>query len=214
MYLYYSRISTVSQNAARQLASFKAHGHVQDGTHGHINAENVFIDKIQGDVPFFQRPEAVKLYDIATITTNSEVTIIIDSIDRLGRNLLDILNTIKVLSENGINLKSLKEGFETLVNGKDNPLAAIVISVMGTVAEMERDKIKERTSEGILLAKAEGKYKGRKAGSVQTKEQLLTRYPIVVQKLRKGFSIREVAKISSNSSATVMKVKKALLISP
>ena len=85
------------------------------------------------------------------------VTIVVDSIDRLGRNLIDVLNTIERFTVNGINLKSIKEGFETLVNGEKNPIAIIVTSVMGSIAEMERNRIKERTAEGIKIARANGR---------------------------------------------------------
>ncbi|MCB9189477.1 MAG: recombinase family protein [Flavobacteriales bacterium] len=197
---FYSRISTVGQNSGRQLANFKS----LEG----FNANNVYLDKVQGNIPFMQRPEAAKLFDIASEQKNA--TIVVDSIDRLGRNLIDILNTIEIMSANGINVKSLKEGFETIVNGKANPMAKIVISVMGSIAEMERNRIKERTSEGIKLAKAQGKYKGRKLGSTQSTERLLERHPIIVQKLKKGLSVREISKITGKSTATVMKVKKIL----
>jgi len=62
-----------------------------------------------------------------------------------------------------------------------------------------------------LVAKAEGKFKGRKAGSLQTKERLLERHPTIVQKLKKGMSVRDVAEITSASTTTVMKVRKALV---
>jgi DNA invertase Pin-like site-specific DNA recombinase len=202
MYLYYSRISTIGQNSGRQIANFKAHGHV--------SKNNVFIDKIQGNVPFFERPEAVKLFEAVTATGENEKTIVIDSIDRLGRNLIDILKTIDVFTANHINVKSLKEGFETLMDGKENPMAKMVISVMGSIAEMERNRIKERQTEGITLAKAGGKFRGRKLGSVQSPERLLQRYPIIVQKLKKGLSVRDVAELASCSTTTVMKVKTAM----
>jgi len=204
MYFYYSRISTIGQNSSRQLANFK--------THGHVTASNVFIDKIQGNIPFFERPEAVKLFEAVTSANGLNKTIVIDSIDRLGRNLIDILKTIEVFSANGINVKSLKEGFETLINGKENPMAKMVCSVMGSIAEMERNRIKERQTEGIIIAKAEGKFKGRKVGSVQSKQRLLERHPIIMQKLKKGFSVRNVAEITASSTTTVMKVKKALAL--
>lgn len=197
---FYSRISTTGQNSGRQIANFRK----VDG----FNSQNVFLDKIQGNVPFMERPEASKLFDLATEKGNT--TIVVDSIDRLGRNLIDILNTIEVMTTNGINVKSLKEGFETLIDGKVNPMAKIVISVMGSIAEMERNRIKERTAEGIKLAKAQGKYKGRKVGSTQSEERLLERHPVVVQKLKKGLTVREISKITGKSTATVMKIKKAI----
>ena len=202
MYFYYSRISTIGQNSSRQIANFK--------THGYVTATNVFIDKIQGNVPFFERPEAVKLFEAVTSNNLKGKTIVIDSIDRLGRNLIDILKTIEVFTSKEINVKSLKEGFETFVDGKENAMAKMVISVMGSIAEMERNRIKERQSEGIVIAKAEGKFKGRKVGSVQTTQRLLERHPIIVQKLKKGMSIRDVAEITSTSTTTVNKVRKAL----
>lgn len=198
---FYSRISTTGQNSGRQIANFKK-------VAGY-NSQNVFLDKIQGNVPFMERPEASKLFDMATEKGNT--TVVVDSIDRLGRNLIDILNTIEIMTTNGINVKSLKEGFETLINGKVNPMAKIVISVMGSIAEMERNRIKERTAEGIKLAKAQGKYKGRKVGSVQSSERLFERHPVVVQKLKKGLTVREISKITGKSTATVMKVKKSLV---
>lgn len=203
MFLYYSRISTIYQNSSRQLENFRQHGH--------LTAENVFIDKIQGNTPFFERPEAGRLFEVATsIPEDEPVTVVVDSIDRLGRNLLDILKTIETFTKNSINLKFLKEGFETLIEGRENPMAKIVISVMGSIAELERNRIKDRQSEGIAIAKAHGKFKGRKIGSVQTTQQLLERHPIIVQKIKKGLSVREVSAITGKSTATVMKVRKAL----
>jgi DNA invertase Pin-like site-specific DNA recombinase len=202
MFFYYSRVSTIGQNTSRQIENFKVHGH--------LTSSNVFIDKIQGNTLFFERPEAVKLYDAVTNVKNTPVTVVIDSIDRLGRNLIDILKTIEIFTANKINLKSLKEGFETLMDGKENPMAKMVISVMGSIAEMERNRIKDRQAEGVSIAKALGKFKGRKVGSVQSKQRLLERHPIIVQKLKKGLSIRDVAEITSSSTTTVNKVKKAL----
>ncbi|TQO36598.1 DNA invertase Pin-like site-specific DNA recombinase [Arenibacter algicola] len=202
MYYYYSRISTLSQNSSRQIANFKMHSE--------FNPENLFIDKVQGNVPFLERPEASKLFDVVTGPDKKSATIVVDSIDRLGRNLIDILNTIELFTANGINLKSLKEGFETLVNGEKNPIAMVVVSVMGSIAEMERNRIKERTSEGIKIAQAKGKFKGRRPGSVQSNARLLERHPNIVKKLNKGLTVREVAEIVGKSTTTVMKVKKVL----
>lgn len=201
-FFFYSRISTIGQSANRQIANFKIH----DG----FEADKVFVDKIQGNVPFLERPEASKLFDQLT-SLASPVIVVVDSIDRLGRNLLDILNTIDLFTKNGISLKSLKEGFTTLLdNGKENPTAKLVISVMGSIAEMERTRIKERTSEGIRIAKAKGKYQGRKLGSTQTTERMLNRHADIVKKLEKGLTIREIAQITGKSTATIQKVKNVL----
>ena len=95
---------------------------------------------------------------------NEPLTVVVDNIDRLGRNLLDILKAIDTFTRNSINLKFLKEGFETILDGKESPIAKIVISVMGSIAELERNRLRDRQSEGIVTAQANGKYRGRKAG--------------------------------------------------
>lgn len=201
MFFFYSRVSTAGQNSDRQLEAFKQHGG--------IDPKHVYLDKIQGNIPFFQRPEALRLFEAAG-NSPEQHTVVIQSIDRLGRNLIDILRTIEVFTKNGINLRSIKEGFETMVNGQENPMAKIVISVMGSIAELERNKIKERQEEGIKLAKAKGKYKGRKIGTNQTPDKVISKYPLIAQKLKKGLSVRDIAAVTGNSTTTVIKVKKAL----
>ncbi len=202
MNFYYSRISNISQSASRQYHNFK-------NIEG-FDSNNLFVDKVQGNVPFLERVEAAKLFDTVT-ATNGKHTIVVDSIDRLGRSLVDILNTIELFNKNSINLKSLKEGFETLLpNGDENPIAKVVCSVMGSIGEMERNRIKQRTAEGIAIAKAKGKYKGRKVGSSQSNDKLLERHKVVVTKLKKGLTVREINSMTGKSSATIIKVKKVL----
>ena len=205
-FLYLSRVSSVGQNSSRQIESFRQHGY--------LASDNVFIDKCTGNTPFFERPEAVKLFEVATSQSKDvSVTVVIDSIDRLGRNLMDILKTIEVFNQNKINLKSLKEGFETLLpTGGVNPMSQILIGILGTLAEFERTRIRERQAEGIAIGKVQGKFKGRKVGSIQSTQRLLERYPIVVNKLKKGLSVRDVGEITGNSTTTIMKVRKALAL--
>lgn len=202
MFYFYSRISTAQQNSSRQLENFKSHiGY---------DAKKVFIEKIQGNVPFFLRPEANRMFDEITDASES-CTVVVDSIDRLGRNLLDILHTIETFTKNDINLKSLKEGFTTLLdNGQENPMAKLVISVMASIGEMERNRIKTRTAEGIAIGKALGKFTGRKLGTIQSDEKLLERHIAIQKKLSKGLTIREINEITGASSATIIKVKKVM----
>ena len=202
VFYFYSRTSTVLQNSARQVETFKKH----DGFH----PSRLFVERIQGNIPFMERPEAVKLFD--ELTNNCEpCTVVVDSIDRLGRNLLDILNTIDLFTKNKINLKSIKEGFTTLLdNGDVNPMAQLVISCMGSIAEMNRNQIKTRAMEGIKVAQALGKFQGRKIGAVQSDEKLLQRHQTIVKKLQKGISMRDISEITGSSSATICKVKKVM----
>ena len=202
-YYFYSRTSTVIQNSARQIETFKNH----EG----YDHSRLFVERIQGNVPFLERPEAVKLFD--ELTNNSEFcTVVVDSIDRLGRNLIDILNTIDLFTKNRINLKSIKEGFNTLLdNGDVNPMAQLVISCMGSIAEMSRNQIKQRAMEGIKVAQALGKFQGRKIGAVQSDEKLLQRHQTIVKKLQKGMPMRDITQITGSSSATICKVKNVMI---
>lgn len=110
VFYFYSRTSTVLQNSARQIETFKNH----EGYH----PSRLFVERVQGNIPFMERPEAVKLFD--KLTSNMEpCTVVVDSIDRLGRNLIDILHTIDLFTKNKINLKSIKEGFTTLLESGD-----------------------------------------------------------------------------------------------
>ena len=202
VFYFYSRTSTVHQNSARQIETFKSH----EG----FDPSRLFVERIQGNIPFMERPEAVRMFD--ELTNQSEpCTVVVDSIDRLGRNLLNILHTIDLFTKNKINLKSIKEGFTTLLdNGDVNPMAQLVISCMGSIAEMNRNQIKSRALEGIRVAQALGKFQGRKLGATQTDEKLLQRHQTIVKKLQKGISIRDISDITGASSATICKVKKVM----
>lgn len=203
VYYFYSRTSTVLQNSTRQIEAFKSH----EG----FDPSRLFVERIQGNIPFMERPEAVRMFD--ELTNQSErCTVVVDSIDRLGRNLIDILHTIDLFTKNHINLKSIKEGFTTLLdNGDVNPMAQLVISCMGSIAEMNRNQIKQRAMEGIRVAQALGKYQGRKVGATQTDEKLLQRHQTIVKKIQKGISIRDISEITGASSATICKVKKVMV---
>jgi DNA invertase Pin-like site-specific DNA recombinase len=202
-YYFYSRTSTILQNSARQIETFKNH----EG----YDPSRLYVERIQGNVPFMERPEAVKLFD--EITNKLEpCTVVVDSIDRLGRNLLDILHTIELFTKNKINLKSIKEGFNTLLdNGDVNPMAQLVISCMGSIAEMNRNQIKQRAMEGIKVAQALGKFQGRKIGAVQSDDKLLQRHQTIVKKLQKGMPMRDITQITGSSSATICKVKNVMI---
>jgi DNA invertase Pin-like site-specific DNA recombinase len=136
----------------------------------------------------------------------------VSSIDRLGRNLIDILQTVQFFTDNGVNLMVDNLGITSLVDGKPNSTFNLIISVMGNVAQMERETLLERQREGIAIAKAKGTYKGRVRGSVEAKEEFLSKYPNVIKSLKKGNSLRDTAKIAECSLGTVQKVKAILAV--
>lgn len=205
MKLFYTRISSITQSAGRQIENLKK-------IEGY-NPDNLFLDKIQGNVPFLERPKGSVLFDVCTNHKKEEmVEVYVDSIDRWGRNTLEILNTIQLFTINNIRLIFLKEGFSTLLDdGRENPTAKLILAVMATLAELERNRIKERVMEGVAIAKAHGKYKGRKVGACQTDEKLLQRHSDIVNKLNRNWSVRAIANTTQKSSVTITKVRKVLL---
>jgi DNA invertase Pin-like site-specific DNA recombinase len=114
----YIRVSTLNQKIERQLER-------------QYSAEKIYIDKISGSIPFNQRPSAKELLnDIG----KSEIHYIsVSSIDRLGRNTLDVLQTIEKLHKSNICLKVDNLGLESLVEGKENPTFKLIISVLANI---------------------------------------------------------------------------------
>lgn len=188
----YVRISTGNQNVARQLAKS-------------YPDEKIYIDIISGTVPFAKRPMGEKV--IEDIKNKNITYLTVASIDRLGRSLINILSTISVLNEANIVLKVDNLGLESLINGKPNSAFKLIISVMANIAEMEKDTLLERQAQGIAIAKAQGKYTGREKGSVESDDVFLRKHNEVVKNIKKGTSIRDVAKICKVSPSTVQKVK-------
>lgn len=136
----YIRVSTVEQNTARQL----------DG----VPLDKVFEDKASGKS--MDRPQLQAALDYL----RAGDTLHIHSLDRLGRNLDDLRRIVGNLTGRGVVVKSHKEGLT--FTGEDSPMANLLLSMLGAVAEFERSLILERQREGIAIAKAAGKYAGRK----------------------------------------------------
>ena len=191
----YIRVSTGNQNTERQLVK------------KHPN-EALFVDVISGAIPFKERPKGKELFD--EIEKGAVNYISVHSVDRLGRNLFDILSTLEFFYENKVNLKVDNLGIESLVNEKPNHAFKLIISVMANIAEMERESLLERQREGIAIAKAKGTYKGRVKGSVESDKDVLERYKSVIKHLKNGQSLRNTAKLCEISLGTVQKVKALL----
>ena len=191
----YIRVSTGNQKTARQEAR-------------QSKDEILFTDIVSGSIPFEDREKGK---DLMKAIQSGEIDYVsVSSIDRLGRNLYNILTTLEFFKENGIILKVDNLGIESLVNGKENSAFKLIISVMANIAEMERESILERQREGIALAKLKGIYKGRVLGSKESEEDFLAKYKGGVKSLKKGNSVRDTSKICNVSTGTVQKVKRLM----
>jgi len=190
----YIRVSTTEQNTDRQ---------VEAGV-------KTFTDKISGSTAFAERKEAKKL--LAEIERGIIKEVHVHSIDRLGRNTLDIMQTIENLTNKGVNVISKKEGLQTLIEGKVNPIAKMMIGILGTLAEFELTRGKERQAEGIAKAKEKGVYVGRKEGKENDIVFLNKPKSInIIKFLMQGETVRRTALLSASSINLVRKVKEKMI---
>jgi len=166
-------------------------------------------DKCSGAIPFFERPggsEIKKLVDEGILTSLS-----VWQIDRLGRDLRDIINTIHYFNQKQIAIHFISQGLTTLdPKGKENPISKLIISILGIVGEMERVQIKERQIEGIRIAKLKNAYTGRKKGSNETILSFLSKEKNkkALEYLRNGYKVVEVSKLTDLHINTITKIKK------
>lgn len=138
----YSRVSTREQNEARQVEAFRERG---------IRESNIIIEKLSGKN--LERPKLTALLD--KVRPGDSVTVL--SIDRLGRNTKDVLDIVERLERRGVKLVSIREGLDT-----NTPMGKCVLTILASIAQLERDNILERQYEGIAIAKREGRYTGRR----------------------------------------------------
>ena len=136
----YVRVSTLDQNTERQLESMKL--------------VKVFTDKASGKDT--KRPQLKAVLDYL----READTLVVHSMDRLGRNMLDLLQAIKSLNDRGVAVQFVKE--RLTFSGEDAPMSKLQLGILAAVAEFERSLIRERQREGIAIAKKKGVYKGRK----------------------------------------------------
>ena len=191
----YVRVSTEEQNTARQ----------------EINAKEfskIYIDKTSGSVKFSERKEASKLLN--DIETGNISEIHINSIDRLGRSIIDILTMVEYFNDKSVKVFVENIGMFSLIDNKPNSSFKMIVSVLGNVAEMERNNMLERQKAGIKLAKLKGTYTGRLYGTRMNDDEVLTKYKSVVRELKNGESLRRAAKIGTCSLGTAQKIQKIL----
>jgi DNA invertase Pin-like site-specific DNA recombinase len=133
-------VSSYDQNPERQLE--------------HLQADRVFTDRTSGKDT--ARPQLQALLDYV----RDGDTIVVHSMDRLARNLVDLRSLVSKQTARGVRVEFVKENLT--FTGEASPMATFMLSILGSVAEFERELIRERQREGIALAKRRGAYRGRK----------------------------------------------------
>lgn len=141
MKIAYIRVSTNEQNTARQLAAMEP-----------IGIDKIYEEKISGKN--MERPQLKLMLEYVR---DGDI-VYVESISRLGRSLKDLIDIVEILNGKNVGLVSLKES----VIDTTSPSGKLIFSIFASLAEFERETTRQRQLEGIAIAKADGKYKGRK----------------------------------------------------
>ncbi|MAM30281.1 MAG: transposase [Flavobacteriaceae bacterium] len=195
MIVKYNRVSSNDQNLDRQ----------------NLNHEkfDAIINEIgSGGSSFFERKGGRKLLQIIASKNVEEVHV--SSIDRLGRNIIDILTVIEFFNKKQVNLFVENIGLFSLIEKKPNSTFNLIISVLGNVAQMEREFMLSRQRAGIEIAKIKGIYKGRLPDSKQTKEQFITKYKTAYLELKSGATLKRASLLGECSIGTCQRLMKAI----
>ena len=204
----YARVSSIGerQNTARQVADLTDYAN-RNG----LEVVGVYEEHISGAKRNEERAVLAECINYAV--TNGVEVVLFSELSRCGRAVWEVLDTIRTLKDNGINAYFQKEGLSLFgSNGKENPYLAVMVSVLGVCAQIERENIAYRLNSGRKLAIERGVKMGRRVGSVKSREQKQEEYNKVIRSLRAGKSVRDTALICGVSVSTVQRVKKEFQI--
>lgn len=182
----YARVSTVDQTTENQIEEIKAAGY-------QVEQQRFITEQVSGSVPASLRKGFSKLKE----RLEAGDTLIVTKLDRLGRDSLDVQKNIQWFKESGIRLVVLQLGNLDLTSSS----GALIVGVLSSIAAFERELLIERTQAGLARAKAQGKKLGRKPKISQ--EQRLE----IVQSVKDGVSISELARRYKVSRQTILNVK-------
>ena len=203
----YARVSSVGdrQSTERQVKDLSDYA-----LYKKMEVRKVFEEHISGAKKNEERP--VLCQTLEYCKQNGISTLLVSELSRMGRNAFEVLASVKELLDSGINLYIQKEQFNLLgEDGKPSLFAPIMLATLSTCAQLERENITFRLQSGRKQYVAKGGRLGRKPGSVKTVEQKKEEYREAIMLLKKGYSIRDVAKLTGKGISTIQRVKKGFL---
>jgi len=199
----YARVSSVGdrQNTERQVSDLTSYAAFQNFT-----VSQIFEEHISGAKRNTERPVLQQAIDYCK--DNNVSILLVSELSRLGRNAFEVLATVKDLIDSGINLYMQKEQLTLLdAEGKPTMFAPIMIATLSTCAQLERENIKFRLNSGRKLYIERGGKLGRKVGSIKTTEQKREEHRDIISYLKRGYSIRNIAKLTGKGISTVQRIK-------
>lgn len=204
--IIYARVSTAGQDYDRQLAELKQYADRMG-----YDVVKTFSEKISGAKKVEERQAMTELLNY--IEVNKVDKVLIYECSRLSRRAVDFLSIIEIFNEKKISLYIHQNGLETLLpNGEINPIATLVLGILAQFNSMERSLIRSRMESGYNNFRNNGGVVGRKTGYRKTTEQLKEEYAEEIRLLKKGYSLRNIAKITHTSVNTIRKLNALTII--
>lgn len=200
----YARVSTQGQDYQRQLTELREYAE-------RMNYEVVreFSEKISGAKTIAERQALTDLLDFAA--TNHIDKVLVYECSRISRRAIDFLQVIEQLTQMKVSVYILQNGLETLMaDGSVNPIAQLVLGIIGQFNSMERSLIRSRMASGYKVYRANGGKVGRKEGYRKSEEAMRAQYTKEMSLLRKGISLRNVQSITGTSVNTLRKLREIL----
>ena len=197
----YARVSTQSQDYQRQLSELREYA-------SRMNYEVVreFSEKISGAKAIAERQALTELLDYAAANRIDKV--LVYECSRISRRAIDFLQVIEQLTQMKVSVYILQNGLETLMaDGSVNPIAQLVLGIIGQFNSMERSLIRSRMSSGYNHFRSNGGKVGRKEGYKKSDEQMKEQYSKELSLLKKGLSLRNIQAITGTSVNTLRKLK-------
>ena len=204
----YARVSSTNdrQNTQRQIEDLTRFANSND-----YSIVGTYEEHISGATKNENR--TVLMECINYCIANKVNYILLSELSRLGRSTLQVLKSLEILHEAGVSVYIQNLGIYTLnATGEASPIASIMVTVLAEMANIERSNIVYRLNSGRESYIANGGKLGRRKGSCKTTEQKKEEYKEVISFLKRGYSIRNTAKLSNVSVSTVQRVKREFCI--
>ena len=203
----YARVSSTNdrQDTARQIKDLENYARSQD-----IEIVKTYEEHISGAKKIEERQVLTECLEYCT--RNSVDFLLLSELSRLGRSTLQVLRSLEMLHEAKVSVYIQNLGLYTLQpDGKVNPIASIMVTVLAEMANIERSNIQYRLNSGRANYVANGGKLGRKRGSTKSEEKLREEYKETIALLKKGYSIRNIAKLQGIGISTVQRIKKQFI---
>lgn len=203
----YARVSSHGdrQNTERQVSDLTLLANQRN-----LTIEKIYEEHISGATRNEERAVLSECLDYCF--SNHIGILLISELSRLGRKVDEVLANVKLCKENKLNVYFQKEQLSIFNDeGREHPFLTIFIAVLGTCAEMERENIKFRLNSGLANYRAKGGRVGRKLGSVKSEDTKKEEYRDVISLLKRGYSVRNTAKITNKGVSTVQRIKKQFI---